>query len=58
METDYLKLCVVDIPARKFTITSEQSEVQVPNCDDTDQFMRVLEFVRATCQVNEVTYKY
>ena len=55
---DYLKLCEVDIPARKFTITSDQSDVQVLNCDDPEQFMRVLEFVRSTCQVNEVSYKY
>jgi hypothetical protein len=55
---DYVKLCEVDIPARRFTITSDQSEVQVLNCDDSEQFMRVLEFVRATCQTNEVSYKY
>ena len=55
---DYVKLCEVDIPARRFTITSDQSEQQVLNCDDIEQFMRVLEFVRATCQVNEVSYKY
>jgi len=58
METDYLKMCEVDIPARRFTITSDQSEQQVLNCDDTEQFMRVLEFVRATCNINEVSYKY
>ena len=55
---DYLKQCEVDIPARRFILTSDQSEQQILNCDDTEQFMRVLEFVRATCQVNEVTYKY
>ena len=55
---DYLKMCEVDIPARRFTITSDQSEQQVLNCDDTEQFMRVLEFVRATCNINEVSYKY
>ena len=58
METDYLKLCEVDIPARRFILTSDQSEQQILNCDATEQFMRVLEFVRAPCQVNEVTYKY
>jgi len=58
METDYLKQCEVDITARRFTLTSEKSEVQVLDCDDSEQFMRVLEFVRATCQVNEVSYKY
>lgn len=55
---DYVKLCEVDIPARRFTITSDQSDVQILNCDDSEQFMRVLEFVRATCQTNEVSYKY
>ena len=55
---DYVKLCEVDMPARRFTITSDQSEVQILNCDDSEQFMRVLEFVRATCQTNEVSYKY
>ena len=51
-------MCEVDIPARRFTITSDQSEQQVLNCDDIEQFMRVLEFVRATCNINEVSYKY
>ena len=55
---DFLKQCEVDIPARTFTIISDQSQVEKLVCDDSEQFMRVLEFVRATCQVNEVSYKY
>jgi len=58
METDFLKQCVVDIPARTFTLISDTSEVEQLVCEDSDQFQRVLGFVRATCQVNEVTYKY
>ena len=55
---DFLKQCEVDIPARTFTIISDQSQIEKLVCDDSEQFMRVLAFVRATCQVNEVTYKY
>ena len=55
---DFLKQCEVDIPARTFNIISDQSQVEKMVCDDSDQFMRVLEFVRATCEVNEVSYKY
>ena len=58
METDYLKQCEVDIPARTFTIISDQSQVEKLVCEDSDQFLRVLGLVRATCQVNEVSYKY
>ena len=55
---DYLKQCEVDIPARSFTIISDLSQVEKLVCEDSDQFLRVLGFVRATCQVNEVSYKY
>ena len=55
---DYVKLCEVDIPARRFTIISDQSQVEKLICEDSDQFLRVLEFVRATCNINEVSYKY
>jgi hypothetical protein len=59
METeDFVKQVCVDLPARKFTIISDSSEVEELVCDDSDQFLRVLGFVRATCQLNEVSYKY
>ena len=55
---DYVKQCEVDIPARTFTIISDQSQVEKLVCEDSDQFLRVLGFVRATCNINEVSYKY
>ena len=55
---DYVKQCEVDSPARTFTIISDQSQVEKLICEDSDQFLRVLEFVRATCNINEVSYKY
>tara|TARA_B100001109_G_scaffold209500_1_gene177174 strand:- start:275 stop:457 length:183 start_codon:yes stop_codon:yes gene_type:complete len=60
METaqDYLKECVVDIPRRTFTLISDKSETLELVCDEIDQFQRVLELVRATCNFNEVSYKY
>ncbi len=55
---EYLKQCVVDIPKRTFTLTSNESKTLELVCEETDQFMRVFELVRATCNFNEVSYKY
>ena len=53
-----------DVEVTKIKVVNESGEV-IENrteeklvCEDSDQFLRVLGFVRATCQVNEVSYKY
>ena len=56
MQDEYLSRCVVDpIKRTVYLYSSEGSEKQVA-CDTVDEFMNVLEFVRAT--VDEETLSY
>ena len=56
MQDEYLSRCVVDpIKRTVYLYSSEGSEKQV-TCDTVDEFMNVLEFVRAT--VDESTLSY
>jgi hypothetical protein len=56
MQDEYLTRCVVDpIKRTVYLYSSEGSEKQV-SCDTVEEFMNVLEFVRAT--VDEETLSY
>ena len=56
MQDEYLTRCVVDPLKRTvYLYSNEGSEKQV-TCDTVDEFMNVLEFVRAT--VDEETLSY
>ena len=56
MQDEYLTRCVVDpIKRTVYLYSSEGSEKQV-TCDTVDEFMNVLDFVRAT--VDEETLSY
>lgn len=56
MQDEYLSRCVVDpIKRTVYLYSSEGSEKQV-TCDTVEEFMNVLEFVRAT--VDESTLSY
>jgi len=56
MQDEYLSRCVVDpIKRTVYLYSSEGSEKQV-TCETVDEFMNVLEFVRAT--VGEETLSY
>jgi hypothetical protein len=44
---EFLSRCVVDTLARKFYLYSNVGNEQVVNCDSIDEFMNVLEVVRA-----------
>lgn len=56
MQDEYLSRCVVDpIKRTVYLYSSEGSEKKV-TCDTVDEFMNVLEFVRAT--VDEETLSY
>jgi hypothetical protein len=56
MQDEYLSRCVVDpIKRTVYLYSSEGSEKQV-TCDTVDEFMNVLDFVRAT--VDEETLSY
>jgi hypothetical protein len=56
MQDEYLSRCVVDPVKRTvYLYSSEGSEKQV-TCETVDEFMNVLDFVRAT--VDEETLSY
>jgi hypothetical protein len=56
MQDEYLTRCVVDpIKRTVYLYSSEGSEKQV-SCDTVEEFMSVLDFVRAT--VDEETLSY
>ena len=56
MQNEYLSRCVVDpIKRTVYLYSNEGTEKQV-TCDTVDEFMNVLEFVRAT--VDEETLSY
>jgi len=56
MQDEYLSRCVVDpIKRTVYLYSSEGSEKQV-TCDTVDEFMNVLEFVRATVDEDTLSY--
>ena len=56
MQDEFLSRCVVDpIKRTVYLYSSEGSEKQV-TCDTVDEFMNVLEFVRATVSEDVLTY--
>jgi hypothetical protein len=56
MEEEYLSRCVVDPTKRTvYLYSSEGTEKQVA-CDTVEEFMNVLEFVRATVDEDTLSY--
>ena len=56
MQDEYLSRCVVDpIKRTVYLYSSEGTEKQV-TCDTVDEFMNVLEFVRATVDEDSLAY--
>tara|TARA_B100000700_G_scaffold256660_1_gene290021 strand:+ start:6857 stop:7042 length:186 start_codon:yes stop_codon:yes gene_type:complete len=53
---EYLDKVTVDIPSKRFTLLSSEGNTKVINCDDGDQFIRILDVVRDQCQNDEVVY--
>ena len=49
MEDEYLMKCVVDTAKRSFYLYSNEGDDKVVECETPEQFMDVLEVVRATC---------
>ena len=56
MTDEVLDKVTVDIPKIRFTLLSSDCNVITLDCDDGDQFMRVLDVVRNSCLNNEVVY--
>lgn len=47
-DEEYLVRCVVDTSSRKFSLFSSEGNEKVVQCDNVQEFMNVLEFVRST----------
>jgi len=56
MQEEYLSRCVVDPIKRTVYLYSNQGDEKEVVCETVDEFMNVLEFVRAT--VNEDVLSY
>ena len=55
-DNEYLDKVSVDIPRRRFTLLSSDGNLRTIDCDDGDQFIRILDMVRESCLNNEVVY--
>lgn len=56
MEEAFLTKCVVDPIKRSFYLYSSEGEKRVVNCDNTDEFMNVLELVRNITPDDALSY--
>lgn len=56
MQDEYLTRCVVDPIKRTVYLYSNEGDTKEVNCDTVDEFMNVLELVRA--MVDEDTLSY
>ena len=48
--------CVVDPLKKTFYLYSNEGDTKEVVCDNTDQFMNVLELVRSTCPEGRLVY--
>ena len=56
VEEEYLTKCVVDPTKKAFYLYSNEGDTKKVVCDDTEQFMNVLNVVRATCPEDRLVY--
>ena len=56
MDEEYLMKCVVDPVKKTFYLYSNEGDTKEVNCDKTEQFMNVLNLVRATCPEERLVY--
>ena len=56
MTDDLLSKCVVDTSKRTVYLYSDGGEKRTVECDTVDEFMNVLNFVRATVEEERVFY--
>jgi|TARA_R100000027_G_scaffold21645_1_gene15669 imidazoleglycerol phosphate dehydratase HisB len=56
MQDEYLTRCVVDTSARKFYLYSNDGDEKVIDCDNVEQFMGVLEYVRENTPEDILAY--
>lgn len=55
-EEEYLTRCVLDTVARKVYLYSNLGNEKLVTCDNVDEFMNVLSFVRATLDEDVISY--
>jgi|TARA_B100001996_G_scaffold130091_1_gene98889 hypothetical protein len=55
-DDEYLDKVTVDIPSKRFTLLSSEGNTKIIDCDDGDQFLRILDVVRESCKTDEVVY--
>ena len=48
--------CVVDPVRRTFYLYSSEGDTKQVDCDNVEEFMNVLELVRATCPEDRLVY--
>ena len=56
MQDEYLTRCVVDPVKRTVYLYSNEGAEKQVTCDTVEEFMNVLEFVRATVDESTLTY--
>ena len=56
MEDEYLTRCVVDTVKRSFYLYSSEGDEKMIGCATIEEFMNVLELVRATCPEDVLSY--
>ena len=56
MDEEYLMKCVVDPLKKTFYLYSNEGQSKEVVCDNTEQFMNVLNLVRETCPECRLTY--
>ena len=55
-EEEYLMKCVVDPVKRTFYLYSSEGDTKQVDCNNVEEFMNVLELVRATCPEDRLVY--
>ena len=55
-DEEYLTKCVVDPVRRTFYLYSSEGYTKQVDCDNVEEFMNVLELVRATCPEERLVY--
>jgi len=55
-DEEYLMKCVVDTVKKSFYLYSSDGDTKNVVCETSEQFMNVLELVRATCPEDRLSY--
>ena len=55
-DDEYLMKCVVDTVKKSFYLFSSDGDTKNIVCETSEQFMNVLELVRATCPEDRLSY--